>query len=151
MLSVISINPASVFKKIVVIYLAQGARSRSGAVFTIGAVGRCLSKALVEGKRLNGKCRALVLVAAPKDARVYFDHSESASALIQKIAQVQQAAGLESVLVDTDSSTVTVTGWVALACIISLIIVFIGGAVMLYKRLVGAEKPHTLHIKSGDA
>ncbi|GLI60743.1 hypothetical protein VaNZ11_002971 [Volvox africanus] len=129
----------------------RGSRSRSGAVFTIGAVGRCLSKTLVEGKRLDNKCRALVLVAAPKDARVYFDHPESTSALIQKIAQVQQAAGLESVLVDTDSSTVTVTGWVALACIISLIIVFIGGAVMLYKRLVGAEKPHTLHIKSGDA
>ncbi|KAG2435442.1 hypothetical protein HYH02_011942 [Chlamydomonas schloesseri] len=129
----------------------RGVRSRAGAIFTIGAVGRCLSKSLVEGKRLASKCRALVLAAAPKDARVYFDHPESTSALIQKIAQVQQAAGLESVLVDADSSTVTVTGWVALACIISLIVVFVGGAVMLYKRLVGAEKPHTLHIKSGDA
>lgn len=129
----------------------QGVRSRAGAIFTIGAVGRCLSKSLVEGKRLDTKCRALVLAAAPKDARVYFDHPDSTSALIQKIAEVQQAAGLESVLVDADSSTVTVTGWVALACIISLIVVFVGGAVMLYKRLVGTEKPHTLHIKSGDA
>ncbi len=114
-------------------------------------MGRCLSKSLVEGKRLEPKCRALVLVAAPKDARGYFDYPESTSALVQKIAQMQQAAGLEGTLVDAESSTVTVTGWVALACIISLIVVFIGGAVMLYKRLVGSEKPHTLHVKMGDA
>lgn len=132
----------------------QGARSRSGAVFTIGVVGRCLSKALVEGKRLESKCRSLVLVAAPKDARAYFDYPESTSALVQKIADMQQAAGLEAVLVDPynrNGSTVTVTGWVALACIISLIIVIIGGAFMAYKRFVGAEKPHTLHVKMGDA
>ena len=58
-------------------------------MFTIGAVGRCLSRALVEGKRLVPKCRSLVLVAAPKDARSYFDHPESTSALINKIAQVR--------------------------------------------------------------
>jgi Golgi apparatus protein 1 len=46
---------------------------------------------------------------------------------------------------------VTVTGWVALACIISLIVVIIGGAFMLWKRVVGADKPHTLHVKMGDA
>jgi len=34
-------------------------------------VGRCLSKAVVEGKRLAPNCRSLVMVAAPKDARLY--------------------------------------------------------------------------------
>lgn len=117
-------------------------------------VGRCLSKALVEGKRLAMKCRSLVLVAAPKDARAYFEMPGSTSALVQKIATMQQAAGMEGALVDPyarNGSTITVTGWVALACIVSLIVVIIGGAVILYRRLVGAEKPHTLHVKMGDA
>lgn len=67
---------------------------------------------------------------------------------------MQKAAGLDAAFIDPyarNGSTVTVTGWVALACIISLIIVIIGGAFMLYKRFVGAEKPHTLHVKMGDA
>ncbi|KAF5838865.1 hypothetical protein DUNSADRAFT_2034 [Dunaliella salina] len=133
------------------------ARSRSGGVFTIGVVGRCLSKALVEGKYLQDKCRDLVLIAAPKDVRSYFEYPESTSAIVQKIASMQRAAGLESVLVDPyarDGSTVTVTGWVALACIISLIVVIIGGAFMMYKRFMGIDKPYTLispHVRDGDA
>ncbi|GFH19709.1 uncharacterized protein HaLaN_16706 [Haematococcus lacustris] len=132
----------------------RGARSKAGAVFTIGVVGRCLSKTLVEGKPLEPKCRDMVLVAAPKDARAYFDHPDSTNAIVQKIAELQQAAGLSAVLVNPNSrtsSTVTVTGWVALACIISLIVVIIGGSFMLYKRFIGADKPHTLHVKMGDA
>ena len=106
----------------------QGSRSKSGAVFTIGVVGRCLSKTLVEGKRLVPKCRELVLVAAPKDARSYFDYPESTSALVQRVADMQKAAGLNGLLVDARGSAVTVTGWVALACIVSLVVVIIGGA-----------------------
>ncbi|GFH06252.1 uncharacterized protein HaLaN_00852 [Haematococcus lacustris] len=135
-------------------WVVQGARSKAGAVFTIGVVGRCLSKTLVEGKPLEPKCRDMVLVAAPKDARAYFDHPDSTNAIVQKIAELQQAAGLSAVLVNPNSrtgSTVTVTGWVALACIISLIVVIIGGSFMLYKRFIGADKPHTLHVKMGDA
>jgi len=63
----------------------QKARSRSGGVFTIGVVGRCLSKALVEGKYLEDKCRDLVLIAAPKDVRSYFEYPESTSAIVQKV------------------------------------------------------------------
>lgn len=66
---------------------------------------------------------------------------------------MQRAAGLEGALVDPyarDGSTVTVTGWAALACIISLIVVIIGGAYMGYRRLMGTDKPYTLHLKSGD-
>lgn len=132
----------------------KGARSKSGSMFTIGVVGRCLSKSLVEGKFLQSKCRDLVLVAAPKDARAYFEYPESTSALVQKIAQMQKAAGLEAVLVDPyarSGSTVTVTGWVALACIGSLVVVIVGGAVLAYRKIAGADKPHTLHVKMGDA
>lgn len=131
-----------------------GAGKRAGGVFTIGAVGRCLSKALVTGAPLNSKCRALVLVAAPKDARVYLQYPESTSALIQKVAQLQRAAGLESVLVDPyarNGMGVTVTGWAALACMLSLVAVTVLGAALLVRRLTGQDKPHTQYLKSGDA
>ncbi|GAX77303.1 hypothetical protein CEUSTIGMA_g4749.t1 [Chlamydomonas eustigma] len=132
----------------------RGSRSKSGAVFTIGVVGRCLSKSLVEGKRLEPKCRDLVLVAAPKDARAYFDYPESTSALIKRVAELQQIAGLNGVLVAPGArggSAVTVTGWVALACIVSLVVVIIGGTLVVYRRFIGVDKPHTMHVKMGDA
>lgn len=72
----------------------QGPKKRAGAMFTIGVVGRCLSKALVQAQPLTPKCRELVLIAAPKDSRVYLQYPESASALVQKIAELQRAAGV---------------------------------------------------------
>jgi Golgi apparatus protein 1 len=63
-------------------------------MFTIGAIGRCLSKALVTGQALAPPCRTLVLVAAPKDSRLYLQYPESASALVTKIAELQRAAGV---------------------------------------------------------
>lgn len=48
-------------------FVVQGSRSKSGQVFTIGVVGRCLSKALVEGKKLEYKCRDLV--CGPKESK----------------------------------------------------------------------------------
>ena len=84
--------------------MLQGSKSKSGAIFTIGVVGRCLSKSLVQGKKLGSKCRELVLVAAPKDARAYFDNTGgSNSAVIQKLADMQKAAGLENVLIDANA------------------------------------------------
>ncbi|KAF6266246.1 hypothetical protein COO60DRAFT_1470052 [Scenedesmus sp. NREL 46B-D3] len=135
-------------------FCPKGAKARPGGMFTIGAVGRCLSKALVQAKSLAPKCRQLVLAAAPKDSRVYLQYPESTSALIQKVAELQRAAGMESVLVDPyrrDGGNVTVTGWVALACIVSLILVSVGGMVMLVRRMTGVDKPHTHYVKSGDA
>ena len=102
---------------------------------------------------MSSKCRELVLVAAPKDTRAYFEYPESTSMLVQKVADMQRAAGLEAVLVDPyarGSSAVTVTGWVALACIMSLVVVAVGGSYMLYRRVTGADKPHTVHVKMGD-
>jgi Golgi apparatus protein 1 len=102
---------------------------------------------------MSQKCRELVLVAAPKDTRAYFEYPESTSMLVQKVADMQRAAGLEAVLVDPyqrGSSAVTVTGWVALACIVSLVVVAVGGTYMLYRKVTGADKPHTVHVKMGD-
>lgn len=133
---------------------AQGAKARPGGAFTIGAVGRCLSKALVTGRSLSAACRQLVLVAAPRDSRVYLQYPESASALLTKIAELQRAAGVEALLVDPytrGGGSVTVTGWVALACIMSLVAVSIGGLALLYRRLTGGDRPHTQYVKSGDA
>ena len=44
---------------------------RTKGVFSIGSVGRCLSKQLASRGPLSGDCRKLVTVAAPKDVRVY--------------------------------------------------------------------------------
>jgi golgi apparatus protein 1 len=73
--------------------------------------------------------------------------------LCLQVASMQKSAGMDQVFVDNSGSdsTVTVTGWVALACIISLILVIMGGSFMLYRRLIGEDKPHTLHVKMGDA
>jgi len=132
----------------------KNAGKRRSGVFTIGVVGRCLSKALVQGQNLDPKCKQLVLVAAPKDSRVYLQYPESGSALVQMVAELQRKAGLESVLVDPykkSGSAVTVTGWVALACMLSIVVVAIWGMVLLYRRVTGADKPHTQYLKSGDA
>lgn len=48
----------------VVSYCNLGSRNRG--VFGIGAVGRCLSKRLAEGKPLDSECRNLVIAAAPR-------------------------------------------------------------------------------------
>lgn len=80
----------------VLLPVPQGPVKRAGAMFTIGVVGRCLSKALVQGQRLTAKCRELVLIAAPKDSRVYLQYPESASALVQKVAELQRAAGRDA-------------------------------------------------------
>eukprot|EP00879_Flechtneria_rotunda_P000602 GHRR01000712.1.p1 GENE.GHRR01000712.1~~GHRR01000712.1.p1 ORF type:complete len:883 (+),score=207.41 GHRR01000712.1:2504-5152(+) len=135
-------------------FCPKGTKARPGGMFTIGAAGRCLSKALVQAQPLTPKCKELVLIAAPKDSRAYLQYPESTSALVAKIAELQRAAGLESMLVDPyrrDGGSVTVTGWVALACIMSLVLVSFGGVVMLYRRVTGVDKPHTQYVKSGDA
>eukprot|EP00798_Chlamydomonas_sp_ICE-L_P000438 gene438-1836_t len=185
---------------------AKCPKDKGKNMFSIGVVGRCLSKALVSGAGMDPKCRSMVLLAAPKDARSYFEYPESTSVVVQKIADLQRSAGLQLVdpyqrdgggtvtvtgraLVDpyqrggggtvtvTGESlthlagnscncnaegrarvdpyqrgggvTVTVTGWVALLCIISLIVVLIGGVAMLYRRAIGADKPHTMHVGPG--
>ena len=42
------------------------ANPKNRGIWSIGAVGRCLSRQLAENKALTLECRALVIVAAPK-------------------------------------------------------------------------------------
>ncbi|GBF94315.1 hypothetical protein Rsub_06937 [Raphidocelis subcapitata] len=135
----------------------KNAAARPGGAFTIGAAGRCLSRALVERRALAPACGALVAAAAPRDARAYLRAApDSASTLVKRVADVQRAAGLEGVLVDPyasggSGSVITVTGWAALACLASLAIVGLGAVVVVYRRLAGLDRPHTQYVKSGDA
>lgn len=98
---------------------SQRAHARSGAALTIGVVGRCLSKSMVEGKPLNTQCKALVMAAAPKDVRTYYS-LDASSLFMQTVDRVQDVTGVGFV---DDQSDVTVSGWLALACIISIIVV----------------------------
>ena len=97
---------------------SQKAHTRSGAAFTIGVVGKCLSKSVVAGKVMGLQCKSLVIAAAPKDVRAYYS-TETSNALMQAINDMQAATGIGPLLVD-ETSSVTVSGWLALACIISL-------------------------------
>lgn len=45
------------------------ANPKNRGIWSIGAVGRCLSRQLAENKPLTLECRSLVLVAAPKVCR----------------------------------------------------------------------------------
>jgi len=131
----------------------QNTVDRPGGVFTIGAAGHCLSKALVQARPMAPECRALVLVAAPKDSRAYLQYPEATGAVAQRLADLQRAAGLEGVLLDVYSrggSTVTVTGWVALACIFSIVLVSLASVVVVVRRVAGVDKPHTQFVKAGD-
>lgn len=76
---------------------------------------------MVEGKPLKAQCRSLVLSAAPKDVRGYYS-AETSNLLLQAVSSMQDATGMGPLLVDTQSS-VTVSGWLALACIISIVVV----------------------------
>ena len=49
----------------------------------------CITLTHSQGQRLAPKCRDLVLVAAPKDARAYFATAESSSVLVQRVAEMQ--------------------------------------------------------------
>lgn len=62
---------------------------KQGSMFMLGSVGRCLSKAVAEGKPLAEGCRKLVLVAAPSDARsIVTRSSASVEAVAARVAEV---------------------------------------------------------------
>jgi hypothetical protein len=51
------------------------------SVYTIGVVGRCLTKQLAQGRPLTPPCRKLVSVAAPKDIRLFIQARPRATLL----------------------------------------------------------------------
>lgn len=70
--------------------VCPAAGQKQGSLFTLGSVGRCLSKAVAEARRLTPGCKALVLVAAPRDARsIVADSSASVDTVALKVAEVR--------------------------------------------------------------
>lgn len=125
---------------------------KSRGIFSIGAVGRCLSRRLAEEKSLSGECRTLVSVAAPKDAAALFQNQGSTSMLAGQMAELQRMASSASLINPTGSGTsfITLTGWVALASILALVVLVLFAGFYGYRRYSGAYKPYTMVYKSGD-
>ena len=124
---------------------------------TVGAVGRCLAKALSDAKPLSDGCKKLVTFAVPKDPKEAFDSQLSNAAVAAKVAEITaqaQANGLASSLIRTDEKTggaaITLTGWVALVSIGALVLVVVGGAYWAYRKYTGNDRPYTLVVKGGD-
>lgn len=128
---------------------------KKNGYYGIGQVGRCLANSLTQGKALEPKCKSLVELAAPKDAKAMFDGSMTAAAVVSKVAEIEKAAGMSgSTLVNPGgkgASMVTLTGWIALASVASLIVVIIGLAIWGYRKYTGRDRPYTMVMKSGDA
>ena len=130
------------------------ADQKKNGYYGIGVAGRCLANALSTGKALDGECKNLVELAAPKDAKAMFDGSMTAAAVVSKVAEIEKAAGMKGTLVNPGgkgASMVTLTGWIALASIASLIVVIVGLGIWGYRKYTGRDKPYTMVMKSGDA
>jgi ATP/ADP translocase len=91
------------------------------------------------------------------DARGLFDADDSNSAIVEQLARLQSAAGLDRLFVDPYSTnTVTVTGWVAIACIVPIVAVLVGSLFVLWRRMsaatggVAGPAYAQLAVKSGD-
>jgi len=130
------------------------ADQKKNGYYGIGVAGRCLANALSTGKALDGECKNLVELAAPKDAKAMFDGSMTAAAVVAKVAEIEKAAGMKGTLVNPGgkgASMVTLTGWIALASIASLIVVIVGLGIWGYRKYTGRDRPYTMVMKSGDA
>eukprot|EP00242_Pyramimonas_sp_CCMP2087_P000757 CAMPEP_0198232122 /NCGR_PEP_ID=MMETSP1445-20131203/115560_1 /TAXON_ID=36898 /ORGANISM="Pyramimonas sp., Strain CCMP2087" /LENGTH=884 /DNA_ID=CAMNT_0043912773 /DNA_START=630 /DNA_END=3284 /DNA_ORIENTATION=- len=120
---------------------------------SVGVVGRCLSKKVAEDQKLVPGCKAIVSIAAPKDAKQLFDGTLAGLSVLEKITSLEKSIGMKGTMVAKDragNSMVTLTGWVALASIGSLIIVIVVGIYWMYRKYTGQDRPYTLVVKGGD-
>lgn len=60
------------------------------------------------------------------------------------------ARGGRILVFDTGAGIITLTGWVALAALVSLVIVVVGSIVFAYRRWAGLDKPQVVVTKQGD-
>lgn len=74
--------------------VCPAAGQAAGGMFSLGSVGKCLSRAVAEERPLTPGCRQLVLVAAPRDARsIVADSTASADAVALRVAEVGCGGG----------------------------------------------------------
>ena len=82
-----------------------------------------------------------------------FDSSMSAAAIAARVQELQAAAGIKVPLINPagrGADIITLTGWVALAALVSLVVVSVGGVVFAYRRWAGLDKPVVVVTKQGD-
>eukprot|EP00884_Botryococcus_braunii_P009912 jgi/Botrbrau1/18922/Bobra.177_2s0076.1 len=124
------------------------------AAFNIGYIGKCLSRQLALNKPMQPSCRALVIVAAPREIKEMMDQSMPSEKIVEQLVALQQAAGITAnTFVDPNVrgvAAITLSGWAALAALIALVIVVVGTVVFGYRRYMGLDKPYTIVTKSGD-
>lgn len=82
-----------------------------------------------------------------------FDKSMTSAAIAQRITEMQRAAGITTQLVNPygrGTSFVTLTGWVAIMALLSLITVAVTSMVFGYRRWAGLDEEHEVSTKEGD-
>lgn len=74
-----------------------------------------------------------------------FDSSMTAAAIAKRVQELQAAAGIKAQLVNPagrGAGIITLTGWVALAALASLVVVIVGGSALGYRRWTGEPRAH---------
>lgn len=74
-----------------------------------------------------------------------FDSSMTAAAIAKRVQELQAAAGIKAQLVNPagrGAGIITLTGWVALAALASLVVVIVGGSALAYRRWTGKSRAH---------
>lgn len=119
---------------------------------SVGVVGRCLSKKVVDKGPMTDGCKAVVTIAAPKDAKQMFEGALNGVSILEKVAELEKNAGITGTLTESNagSSMITITGWVALASMGALILVLVAGVITCYRKYTGKDRPYTLVVKGGD-
>ncbi|KAI3428234.1 hypothetical protein D9Q98_006614 [Chlorella vulgaris] len=134
------------------------ALAKNRGMYRAGVVGKCLAKQVAQGHSLSQGCRRLVMVAVPRDVRSLFDRGMSLEAVAGKVARIAHSAGLSAMLVDPQARgmhSITVSGWVAAACVGALVLVLLGMVCFALWRCVCSGGRHSYtpvgtNLKEGD-
>mmetsp|Transcript_65397 Transcript_65397/g.206659 ORF Transcript_65397/g.206659 Transcript_65397/m.206659 type:complete len:905 (-) Transcript_65397:279-2993(-) len=129
--------------------------AKGSGVAGIGAVGNCLAKQLAADKPLKAECKKLMMIASPPDAKAVFDSSMTQASVIQGVLDLEKAAGLDHSFTKKNgggNTSVTLTGWVAIAALVSLVAVVAGGGFYCYKKHMADYEPaYTIVSKAAPA
>ena len=88
-----------------------------------------------------------------QDAQTMFDKSMTSKAIAARVIEMQRAAGIGKSLVNpygSGASFITLSGWMALLAVLSLVTVGVTTIVFGYRRWAGLEKDHVVTTKEGD-
>mmetsp|Transcript_65394 Transcript_65394/g.206643 ORF Transcript_65394/g.206643 Transcript_65394/m.206643 type:complete len:102 (-) Transcript_65394:279-584(-) len=96
-----------------------------------------------------------MMIASPPDAKAVFDSSMTQASVIQGVLDLEKAAGLDHSFTKKNgggNTSVTLTGWVAIAALVSLVAVVAGGGFYCYKKHMADYEPaYTIVSKAAPA